>query len=52
VEDDARIRRERLREETRLIEERVTWARQGLGEVASRLAEAFPGEEPEPSEAA
>ena len=30
---------ERLREEMRLIEERITWAQQGLEEVTARLAD-------------
>jgi hypothetical protein len=41
VEDDARIRKERLREEARLIEERVAWAKDGLTEVDERLQQVF-----------
>ena len=37
IEDDARIRKERLQEEMRLIEERINWAQDGLREVMSRL---------------
>jgi cell division septum initiation protein DivIVA len=42
IEDDGRIRRARLREEIRLIEERIAWAHQGLDEVTARLTEALP----------
>jgi hypothetical protein len=33
---------ERLREETRLIEERISWAHEGLREVTERLEELYP----------
>ena len=38
VVDDGR-RKERLREEARLIEDRIVWAHEGLREVSARLAE-------------
>jgi hypothetical protein len=37
IEDDARIRKERLQEEMRLLEERINWAQDGLREVMARL---------------
>lgn len=40
TEESARRREVRIREETRLLEERVEWAREGLREVADRLREA------------
>ena len=46
VEDDARIRKERLREEARLIEERIGWAKEGLAEVNDRLEQVFLENEP------
>ena len=42
VVDDARVRKERIREEARLIEDRIAWAHNGLREVSARLAEARP----------
>jgi cell division septum initiation protein DivIVA len=42
VEADAAARKLRLREEVRLLEERIEWARDGLREVASRLDGIFP----------
>ncbi len=38
--ESARRREVRIREETRLLEERVEWAREGLRDVADRLREA------------
>jgi hypothetical protein len=40
TEESARRREVRIREETRLLEERVEWAREGLRDVAERLREA------------
>lgn len=40
IEEAARRRELRIREETRLLEERVDWARDGLREVADRLQSA------------
>jgi hypothetical protein len=40
TEESARRRSVRIREETRLLEERVEWAREGLRDVADRLREA------------
>jgi hypothetical protein len=40
------VRKERLREEARLIEERITWAKEGLGEVNDRLEQVFLENEP------
>jgi cell division septum initiation protein DivIVA len=49
IEDAALVRKARLREELRLLEERAEWAREGLREVTLRLGEVFgepEGEEP------
>ena len=40
TEESARRREVRIREETRLLEERVEWAREGLRDVSERLREA------------
>ena len=40
IHESARRREVRTREETRLLEERVEWAREGLRDVADRLREA------------
>ena len=40
------MRKDRLREEARLIEERIAWAKEGLGEVNDRLGEVFLENEP------
>lgn len=40
TEESARRREVRIREETKLLEERVEWAREGLRDVAERLREA------------
>jgi hypothetical protein len=40
TQESARRREVRIREETRLLEERVEWARDGLRDVADRLREA------------
>lgn len=40
TQESARRREVRIREETRLLEERVEWAREGLRDVADRLREA------------
>jgi cell division septum initiation protein DivIVA len=42
VEADAAARKLRLREEVRLLEERIDWAREGMREVATRLDGLFP----------
>ena len=42
IEADAAARKLRLREEVRLLEERIEWAREGLREVAARLDGLFP----------
>ena len=53
LERSARERRNRLLEETHLIEERVEWAREGLREVVSRLEQVASHDatesEPEPA---
>jgi cell division septum initiation protein DivIVA len=41
IEDVALVRKARLREEVRLLEERAEWAREGLREVTLRLGEVF-----------
>jgi hypothetical protein len=40
IQESARRRELRIREETRLLEERVEWASEGLRDVAARLREA------------
>ena len=40
------MRKERLREETRLIEERIAWAKEGLAEVSDRIEQVFLENEP------
>jgi F0F1-type ATP synthase membrane subunit b/b' len=50
IEDAALVRKARLREELRLLQERAEWAREGLREVTLRLGEVFgerEAEEPE-----
>ena len=51
--EDARIRKDRLREEIRLLEERIAWAQEGLREVTLRLfpGDAGPEEDTEPEDA-
>jgi cell division septum initiation protein DivIVA len=44
VEAEADARKLRLREEVRLLGERIDWAHDGLREVAARLDGLFPGE--------
>lgn len=51
LERAARERRNRLLEETHLIEERVEWAREGLREVVSRLEQVASPDESEPEPA-
>jgi hypothetical protein len=46
VEAEASARKLRLREEVRLMEERIEWAREGLREVAARLDGIFPESAP------
>jgi hypothetical protein len=48
LERAARERRNRLLEETHLIEERVEWAREGLREVVGRLEQVASPDEPDP----
>jgi cell division septum initiation protein DivIVA len=48
LERAARERRNRLLEETHLIEERVEWAREGLREVVGRLEQVASPDGPEP----
>jgi hypothetical protein len=48
LERVARERRNRLLEETHLIEERIEWAREGLREVVSRLEQVASRDEPGP----
>jgi cell division septum initiation protein DivIVA len=50
IEDAALVRKARLREELRLLEERAEWAREGLREVTLRLGDVFG--EPEAEEPA
>jgi hypothetical protein len=40
------VRKERLREEARLIEERIGWAKEGLAEVSDRIEQVFLENEP------
>ena len=53
IEDDARIRKARLREEIRLLQERIAWAQDGLRDVTARLLiDTEPADEPEQTESA
>ncbi|TMJ95962.1 MAG: ATP synthase F0 subunit B [Actinobacteria bacterium] len=50
VEAKARMRQERFLEETRLLADRVEWARGGLGEITARLTEVLYEPDFEPAE--